>query len=136
MLKHKILALLSTLALTLGLSFLATPAHAAPYITICLSAVSDAPIRAYNNSVGKEAIIWPDWYDNEPACVSFDNYGGNARVDVNPEISGAPDIDSWQKRQAGGSYGTCYHNEDSSSNPYNGTTTYYRNSEGSDCQGF
>ena len=122
--RFKALLAAPVLALTLTVP---TPASAAPYITICNSGNSVSWIKAYNNSVLKEYFIGYD------TCVSVDNYGGNARVNVDPEYRGH-DVYRWRKKNlplGSGGYGPYYYNEDSSSNPYNsGTTSYDTDAEG------
>ena len=109
-------------ALVLGLSgaaLLAQPASAAPYITVCNHSSSADNINAYNNSVFKEYNI------NQGSCVSVDNYGGNARVDVDP-AGGEADIESYKHKRNSESYSSCFNSENGASNPYNGATTTYR----------
>lgn len=112
-----------------GLALLSpTPAQAAPYITVCNHSSSDDRILAYNNSVFKEYLI------GRGSCVSVDNYGGNARVDVDPS-GGYADINSWYKEgPSSGQFSACIHNEDGASNPFNSGFTKYYTSSGTMCQ--
>jgi hypothetical protein len=113
-------ALLLALLVAAGISAATVqPAMASPYISICNSNYSVANIKAYNDSVRKEYII------DQGQCLNVDNYGGNARVDV--EASGQPDVSSWFKWETGGVTDACHNSEASNSNPYNNAQTWYKN---------
>ena len=81
-----------------GAALVGPAGQAAPYITVCNQRYSDDNIKAYNDSVLKEYNI------NQGSCASVDNYGGNARVDVDP-AGGEADIDSYKHKRNSESYG-------------------------------
>ena len=119
----------SVLALgAVGALGVALPAQASPYIKVCNAGSSDDRILAYNDSVRKEYLI------GMGSCVSVDNYGGNARVDVDPS-GGYADINSWYKEgPTTGAFSPCYAGENGASNPYNSGFTRYFTSNGTMCQ--
>jgi hypothetical protein len=112
-----------------GLSFAATSSQAAegPEVRVCNSPNSIAPIKVWN--------INSSWYDylQPDDCGYAPNGNNSARVDVNPEGAGVPDVDSYKVGEVVGTYGACHDNsENSASNPPQPNAAY-KNYPGAHC---